>query len=458
MIRLFNAYFPARTVLLTVSEGILLIFGFLVAVFVSEGTANNAGIFLFYENGVGRILFVVTFVLVLLYYFDLYNSMVLSNRREIFTRLVGVLGVTFWALALFYFAIPGATLHGTTLWIGIVLGSVLLTIWRSLFLVINRSHRFAESALILGDGPLAGLLHEEVRQRPELGIRIAGAVLKSSTLPGITMVESGELTEFVRQNGIRRIIVTMKDRRGTLPVRELLDLKASGVRIEDGPEFYESVTGKLDLDSLRLGWLVFSPGFHVSGLLRLYKRMFSLLIAGTALIFAAPVMAIVAIAIRLDSKGPVLFSQPRVGESGRIFTMYKFRSMYDKSELLPPDPAAAVDPRITRIGRWIRPRRLDELPQLFNILKGDMAFVGPRPFVPAHEEKYAECIPFYRQRWLVKPGATGWAQINRGYNETVEENRDKLAYDLFYIRNISIGLDIYIIASTAKIVLLGRGR
>jgi len=168
-------------------------------------------------------------------------------------------------------------------------------------------------------------------------------------------------------------------------------------------------------------------------------------------------MLIVAIAIKLDSKGPVIFRQKRVGEHGELFTVYKFRSMYDGSDRVHLRPAEQGDSRITPVGRWLRRSRLDELPQLFNIIKGDMAFVGPRPFVPEQEEECVAQIPFYRERWLVKPGATGWAQINRGYNATLEDNKEKLAYDLFYIKNVSIGLDLYIIFATLKILILGKG-
>jgi lipopolysaccharide/colanic/teichoic acid biosynthesis glycosyltransferase len=165
----------------------------------------------------------------------------------------------------------------------------------------------------------------------------------------------------------------------------------------------------------------------------------------------------VGLAIRLDSKGPAIFKQKRVGEHGKLFTVYKFRTMYDGSDKEKLLPAQPWDARITRVGHWLRRARIDELPQMINIVKGDMAFVGPRPFVPNQEEEYAAAIPFYKERWLVKPGATGWAQINRGYCSTVEENRDKLAYDLFYIKNMSVGLDLYIMFATVKILLLGRG-
>ena len=288
-------------------------------------------------------------------------------------------------------------------------------------------------------------------------MRVAGAVIQEMSIDGVRTVDNCDLTEFARRTGIRRVVITAAERRGTLPLNELLELKANGVQILDGADYYESITGKLSLDSLRLGWLLFSPGFRVGGLLRLYKRAASIVLAVLALAILSPVLAIVALAIRLDSKGPIIFRQARIGEGGKIFMMYKFRTMHTECDNGKHDPAAHSDSRVTRAGKWLRPPRLDELPQLVNILKGDMAFVGPRPFVPDQEDNYAACIPFYRQRWLIKPGATGWAQINRGYNATLEDNKEKLAYDLFYIKNISAGLDLFIMLSTAKILLLGRG-
>jgi len=471
MIRLFNAYFPARTLLLTLSEAILVTSGFLLAVLLTAGTAVDARIYLLYENGAARIGLVVLVFLVLMYYFDLYNSVILTNRREVLTRLVGVLGCTFVALAVLYYTFPAASLGGTVLWSGVIIVAVALPVWRSFFFVLNRSMRFAERTMIYGDGPLAAPLMDAISRRPELGLRISGYVGNEPQIAGIPMVDPDGLVDFVKREDIRRIIVTMGDRRGKLPVGELLKLKASGIQIQDGPEYYETVTGKIPLESLRLGWLLFSPGFHVRTPLRIYKRIFSLLFSSVAVVITSPLMALAAIAIRLDSSGPIIFRQKRVGEFGVPFTVYKFRTMYDNAASLPwaPDeedysspnhigtPARHDDPRITRVGRWLRRTRLDELPQLFNVVRGDMSFVGPRPVPPHEEEECAAIIPFYKERWLIKPGATGWAQINRGYNATIEDHKDKLAYDLFYIKNVSIGLDIYIIFATLKILLLGRG-
>jgi len=457
MIRLFNAYFPTRTLLLTVTEALLVTLGFVLAVRLWAGTTMDANIYLLYENGLPRIGLVVAVFLILMYYFDLYDSFVLGNRREVITRLVGVLGSAFVALAVLYYLFPEVSLAGSSLWTGVLIVAVAVPAWRLLFFVLNRSARFSERAIIYGDGPLATALMREVTGRSELGVRIVGFFGQTTpTVPGIPRF-TGDIDELVERQGVQRVVVTMGDRRGKLPVEQLLKLKARGVRIQDGPEYYESVTGKIPLDSLRLSWLLFSPGFHVRTALQLYKRFFSLVLGAIAIVVTSPLMLLAAIAIHLESPGPAIFRQKRVGEHGRLFTVYKFRSMHDGSDKKQLTPAEHDDARVTRVGRWLRRTRIDELPQLFNIVKGDMAFVGPRPFVPEQELECAEKIPFYRERWLVKPGATGWAQINRGYNVTLEDNQEKLAYDLFYIKNVSIGLDLYIMFATIKTLVLGRG-
>ena len=458
MIRLFNAYFPTRTLLLTVTEALLVTLAFVVSVVFWAGTAMDANIYLLYENGLGRIGLVVGIFVLLMYYFDLYDSIVLSNRREVVTRLVGVLGCAFVALSVLYYAFPEISLVGGTLWLGVAIVGVTVPAWRKLFFVLNRSARFSERAILYGDGPLAMPLMEAIANRSELGVRVVGFIGSSTeTAAGIPRFDEDDLQGVVEQRNVRRVVVTMGDRRGKLRVDQLLKLKTKGIYIQDGPEYYESITGKIPLESLRLSWLIFSPGFHVRTGLRLYKRIVSLILGSLAILITSPIMLLATIAVRLDSKGPAIFRQKRVGENGKLFTVYKFRSMFAGSDKIKLTPAEHGDPRVTRVGRWLRRTRVDELPQLFNIVKGDMAFVGPRPFVPEQEEECAAQIPFYRERWLVKPGATGWAQINRGYNATLEDNREKLAYDLFYIKNVSFGLDLFIMFSTIKILLLGRG-
>ncbi len=303
MIRLFNAYFPTRTLLLTVTEAVLVTLGFVVAVEFWAGTTSDASIYLLYENGLGRIGLVVAVFLILMYYFDLYDSFVLANRREVVTRLVGVLGCAFVALAVLYYVFPEVSLGGSTLWIGVGIVGVAVPLWRRLFFVLNRSTRFSERAIVYGDGPLAGPLMAEIANRAELGVRIVGFVGQSApTVPGIPQCD-GDIEELVLDRNVQRVLVTMGDRRGKLQVEELLKLKARGVHIQDGPEYYESVTGKIPLESLRLSWLLFSPGFHVRAALRIYKRLVSIIIGSLAILLTSPLMLLAAIAIRLDSPG-----------------------------------------------------------------------------------------------------------------------------------------------------------
>jgi lipopolysaccharide/colanic/teichoic acid biosynthesis glycosyltransferase len=243
-----------------------------------------------------------------------------------------------------------------------------------------------------------------------------------------------------------------------LPFEALLQLHGLGVKIQEGSEVYEAVTGKVPLESLGLSWLLSSLDLQRSRPSLIYKRAASLVLSVLALILFLPAMILISCAIRLDSAGPVIFRQKRVGEQGKIFTLYKFRTMVDGADQDDNHrPAEADDSRFTRVGRLLRRTRMDELPQLFNIFRGDMHFVGPRPFVFNQEQECLEKIPYYRIRWAVKPGATGWAQVNRGYNVSIEDNKEKLAYDLFYIKNFSWGLDLLIFVKTIKILLLGRG-
>jgi len=460
MVRLFHAYFPTRTLLLLASEAVLVSLGVLAAALAS---LNSRGLPLNPQD----ILLLVTiysFVYLLcMYYFDLYEPSVLGSPWETKARLIQVLGASSIILAVLRYADPEIPLGGGALLLAVVLSGVLLLGLRELFFLVNRSFRLAEQAVLIGDGCLAATLQKEIKARPELGLCLAGQFSYSadnaelsSGLPWLGM--PGDLTELVERKRIQRIIITLKDRRGQLPVELLLELKKSGVLIQDGADVFEAVTGKLPLDSVRVSWLLFSRGFHLSPAMRIYKRTFSIVFSLLGLLVSAPVMLLVAAVIRADSNGPVIFRQPRLGKGGKIFTLYKFRSMRHMLEGESKFNAAHDnDERFTRIGRWLRRTRLDELPQFYNILRGEMDFVGPRPFVPEQEFELMRQIPLYTQRLSIKPGATGWAQVNRGYCSTLEDNREKLAYDLYYIKNMSIGLDLLILFRTVKILLLGRG-
>ena len=462
MFRLLNAYFPTRTLFLGISETCLVAALFVAAAIARLG-ASDAVIMLNYEQGFLKILVVSIAFIACMYYFDLYDSSILNNPREVHTRLIQMEGTVCLILAGLYYLYPSLGLGRRIFAVGFILAAIALLIWRHFFLILTALPQFAERALILGDSALGESLIAELECRPILGIRVVGQLKCFGEADGDSRSMSNEekteaLLSSVKRYKPDRIFVALSERRGGLPFEALLQLHGLGVKIQEGSQAYEAVTGKVPLESLGLSWLLSSLDLQRSRPSLIYKRAASLVLSVLVLILFLPAMVLISCAIRLDSAGPVIFRQKRVGEEGKIFTLYKFRTMVDGADQDDNHrPAEADDSRFTRVGRLLRRTRMDELPQLFNILRGDMHFVGPRPFVFNQEQECLEKIPYYRIRWAVKPGATGWAQVNRGYNVSIEDNKEKLAYDLFYIKNFSWGLDLLIFVKTIKILLLGRG-
>jgi sugar transferase (PEP-CTERM system associated) len=470
LIRFLNAHFPARTVILGISEACLVGLAFVVAMMARLG-AGDASIQLTDEQGFLKILVVSATFITCMYYFDLYDTSILSNRRELATRLIQVLGTVCILLSFFYYAYPPLGLGRGIFLIGFVLGAVALLLWRRLFLAINSRPQFSDRALILGDGPLAAPLIHELESRPELGLRVVSHVAaagdgnreseserREPTTGPVDVLSDEDFSRAVESQRVSRVIVAMGDRRGKLPVRLLLALKSRGVLIQDGTDVYEAVTGKVPIESLRLSWLLFSPGFHVSRFLVIYKRLASIVSSITGLLLSLPLLPFVALVIKLTSPGPLFYKQKRVGKDDAVFDCYKFRTMRADAEA---DTGATWatddDPRITRVGRFLRAARLDEIPQLWNVLRGDMSLVGPRPERPEFVEELTKEIPLYHMRHAIRPGITGWAQVRYRYGSSVEDAKEKLRYDLFYIKNMSPGLDLLIFLQTIKIILWGRG-
>ena len=470
MIRLLHVYFPARTFFLGISEACLVALAFVAATIARLGP-NDATLLLGYEQGAIKILVVSAAFVACMYYFDLYDSSIMNNQREILTRLIGVLGTVCVVLALLYYLYPALELGRGIFLIGFALVATVLLLWRRLFLLVNTHPQFAERALIFGDGPLAASLMREVEARPELGLRIVGRVSphdnetaegdcgqRESKRDVRALGVTEELSRAIDFHRVNRIVVAMGDRRGKLPLEFLLSLKSRGIAIQDGTDIYEAITGKLPIETLRLGWLLFSPGFRLSRSLMIYKRLSSVLISVVGLLVSLPLLPFVALAIKLTSAGPILYRQRRVGRDGRSFDCYKFRTMRADAEAdSGPTWVGDEDPRITRVGRFLRTVRLDEVPQLWNVLKGDMSLVGPRPERPEFVEWLNREIPFYHLRHSVRPGITGWAQVRYKYGSSVDDAKEKLRYDLFYIKNMSPGLDFMILFETTKTILLGRG-
>jgi sugar transferase (PEP-CTERM system associated) len=445
--------------LLLISESLLLVCTLLGAVFASFAFDGDAASI--YRH-LYKLLVPCILCLLSMYYYDLYDSSVLNSTRESMPRLIQALGTVCVATTVLYYVYPVVQLDRGAFLIWIAVSAVILVMWRYLFCAMVRSSRLTQPTLLIGSGALADVLPREIALRPELGFDLLGFAggdgLGNPEAPSFQAGQFDDLAGLVESRHISKIIVTMGDRRGKLPVEALLKLKARGVDVLDGADAYEAITGKIHLPSLRPSWLLFSDGFRVSRKILIYKRFASVVFSTFGLALGLPLMLMVAAAIRLDSPGAALFRQQRVGRGGKLFTIYKFRTMRDRPDSLDEWRAAEEnDPRFTRVGKVLRRTRLDELPQLYNILRGDMYLIGPRPFIPNLEKEFNDKIPFYSYRWNVKPGVTGWAQIQRGYCSSLEDNADKLSCDLHYVKNMSIGLDSMILFQTLKIVLLGRG-
>ena len=472
MIRLLHAYFPRRTFFLGVSEACLVSLAFLTATLARVG-AGGAGRVLNYQHGSIKILIMSGAIIICMHYFDLYDTSVLSNRSEVRIRLFQALGTVYSISVLLYFFYPPLELGRGIFVIGLLLTAMLLFFWRSLFSKMNSVPEFAHRALIFGGGPLADLLETEFVSRPELGLRIVGRILPSSNGTGnhqggfehaechrdSSMADlTDELSRTVKNLRATQIVVAMGDRRGMLPVDVLLSLKCRGLQVQDGVEVYEAITGKVPIESVRSGWLLFSPGCHASRLHMAYKRAASVLVSIVGLILSLPLLPFIILVIKLTSPGPVFYRQRRVGRDGVVYYCYKFRTMRADAEAdTGPTWAGDDDPRITSVGRFLRQSRIDEIPQLWNVLRGDMSLVGPRPERPEFVDTLNKEIPYYNLRHTVRPGITGWAQIRYKYGSSIEDAKEKLRYDLFYIKNMSAGLDLLVFLQTIKIILLGRG-
>lgn len=411
---------------------------------------------------------IVTIVLVTqasFYYHDLYELPVLNSRREFFVRLLQALGVASIVLALLYFAFPDLILGRGVFAIFLVVAIGVIVLWRLAYMAVLSSRGLSVNILLVGAGELARHIYRDCLTRRTLGFRVIGCLAgnpaeAAKNPEGLPPVLGGfeDLAVVGRREGIDRIVVAIGERRGKFPVRDLLELRVSGHPVEDGCKFYEELTGKILVEHLRPSQLIFSDGFSKGRLTMTVKRIVDLLASALGVLAALPVWLLVPVAIKLDSPGPVLFRQERTGRQGKPFQVLKFRSMHSGAEEESgPVWAQDGDGRVTRVGRVIRKTRIDELPQLINVLKGEMSFVGPRPERPFFIEQLAERIPYYLQRHSVKPGLTGLAQVKYSYGSTVEDAVEKLRYDLFYIKRMNIWMDLAIIFETVKVVLFGKG-
>jgi len=401
--------------------------------------------------------------IVAFYYNDLYDLRVVRSFAEFATRLLQGLGVALLLLAGFYTLFPDMRVGDGALVPSLLLIVGLLLPIRAVGYAIMRRRAFADRVLILGTGALARKLVEEIEAQPHYRYQIVGVtdegqagIEEPMKYPLLGPVE--RLDKIAAEVQADRIIVALSERRGRMPMRQLLEAEAHGILVEEGMATYEHFTKKLAIEALSPSFLVFSRGFRKTKRQLASRRLVSLAAATAGLVVTAPLMALIALAIKLDSRGPVFFIHERAGYHGRPFRLVKFRTMRGQPAHSPDSVWDRDDQgRITRVGRWLRKLRLDELPQLWNILKGDMDLVGPRPEIVENIKVMADLVPYYSLRHVVRPGLTGWAQVRYGYSVSLEQVTEKMRYDLFYIKHMSFWLDLRILVDTVKIALFGRG-
>lgn len=398
-----------------------------------------------------------------LYFNDLYLLEVVRRRSSLLVHLIHAVGFTCLILAFLYYLVPSLQLgRGVTLFAAPMI-LVLILSWRLSLDASGLLARASERVLIVGTGKMGVNLVREIMEHPEFNLKVVGFLDEKGENIGKSLVNPGivggiaDLEEIVSREKVDQVVLALTERRGTTPARALMRLKFSGVHVDDAHSLHEKLMGAIAIDNLSPSWLILSEGFRKSPLLMAAKRLIDLLSASVILLLVWPVLLLAAIAIRLESRGPVFFRQTRVGLGGHPFEVLKFRSMRVNAEANGPQWATEDDKRVTRVGRFLRKYRLDEFPQLFNVLRGEMSLVGPRPERPEFTEMLEQEISFFGLRHTVRPGVTGWAQVKYPYGSTTEDAKRKLELDLFYIKHLAITLDLAIIFETAKVVLLGRG-
>jgi sugar transferase (PEP-CTERM system associated) len=465
MIRLFNQYVSPKTLLLVGLETVLISLSLLCAArlrFWNDASEFQACIDM--PRFAWQLLVVVAAFQSCLYLNALYDPSPRSHPEDQALRVGQSMGAASLLLGGLYAVAPSLLVGHGVFFLNVILAGSMVFLSR---VTLDRvwSATPAHNIVILGSGTLAATVAREIGARHDLKWNLLGCVPDASApsshfrgLPGLPILgHSADLESLAVQNRVARIIVALEDRRGVLPTTALVKLRVRGVVVEDAHSAISSLTGRVWLSTVRPSWFVFSDGFHRSLLTDLIKRSIDICCGVVGFLLSLPIMLVVALVVKLDSPGPVLYRQLRVGWKGDTFEIFKFRSMrVDAEQVNGAQWASVNDPRVTRVGRFLRKFRLDELPQFINVIRGDMSFVGPRPERPAFVAALRDEIPYYDERHSVRPGLTGWAQVQYPYGASVDDAYRKLEYDLFYLKNKSLFFDCAIIFQTIRIVLAGE--
>ena len=460
MIRLFKHYIPFEVMLLCLVDLLLLALaaeiGWQVRIFQ---LGIDPGAFLSRLPGIAGFAVIVWLAIIAV---GTYTPLALRSLRYALARMFVALGLGIFAISFVNLVFPGTALWRSILLYAMGIGLVLLVANRLVFSRIIGTQAFRRRILVLGAGPRAQRL-VDMSHHPDSGFKVVACVAMGSGSDERVdnAIERASITDFgrfVAGHGAHELVLAMQERRNTLPLKDLLRVKTTGVDVSDLSGFLERETGRLDLDTLNPSWLIFSDGFTAGQRLSsIAKRIFDIVASLLLLVIALPLIIIFAVLVKLESRGPAFYRQVRVGLFGEPFQIPKLRSMRQDAEADGATWAEKDDPRITRVGRFIRTVRIDELPQLWSVLKGEMSFVGPRPERPQFVAELEEKLPYYAERHMVKPGITGWAQINYPYGASIEDARSKLEYDLYYAKNYSPFLDLLILLQTGRVILWPEG-
>ncbi len=463
MFRIGGQKVPARTVLLIASDVILIVLGLILVTGIRFPHRAEFSDYLLVHHAVARFSLVVVVCILALYYNDLYDARVLRRHQDALIRLIQALGITFLALAIIYYLDPDLSLGRgiAALAAPTILGLALA--WRWFLEGTSLVGTGAEKILLCGTGQTGITVVKEIIARPELNMKVIGFLDEEGRNIGGHLVNPGiigaaaDVEEIAVREKVDRVVLSLAERRGRMPVRQLLNLKFEGIGVDDAETIYESICGRIILENLSPSWLILNDGFRKPFWMVLAKRAIDVIVSIVLLLILWPIFLVVAAAIYIETGGPILFRQERTGMKGRPFEILKFRSMYQNAESNGPVWATNADTRVTKVGRLLRKCRLDEFPQLINVLRGEMSLVGPRPERPVFCAMLAEQIAFYNLRHYVRPGITGWAQIKYQYTASVQETKAKLEHDIFYVKHLSLLLDLVILFETAKVIVSGHG-
>ena len=455
---IFRKFVPLRAIAFAIGEGALIFSAvFLGYLLFGRDTVVDSTPLL-----IARGILVTSVFQLSLYYFDLYEFSGEQNLYDMANRITQAWGAGCVVIAFSYIVVPAIIISTKIFLLVFLLAYVGVLLWRGVYVLAIEHRLFTTRLLVLGGGEQSARVVRKLEQLRDSGYTVVaqvgeGAAPRLIARHAAVYADTTELSELARRHRIEVVVVALDDRRGRMPIRELLDCKLAGRNIVNGVSFFEGLTGTVLVEDMNPSWIIFSDGFRKNRRIDLVKRLMDILASSTLMILSLPIALLSALIIWLESPGGVLYRQQRVGQGGKVFEVIKFRSMHQDAESSGPVWAMERDPRVTGYGAFMRKTRIDELPQLWNILRKDMSFVGPRPERPEFVQRLQDRIPYYSLRHTVRPGLTGWAQVRYPYGASEEDALRKLEYDLYYVKNMNVLMDTMIVLQTIKTVLFQKG-